>query len=305
LTNCPTECLESRLAQAHTRCANGNQQLGMLFRLQAPYEIHLQDFSIGIASKKYVSTIATRLGWTGWLLVLVYFGALTAISDYIAHWFLFSEELLFYEVFITVIVSTVVLYVLAQVHSALRDKNSTSKWWGRGLKILSIIFGVIGFVYLSIGLIQYFSIDDFRSDPDLRNLDSELKNSIIQNSYRFGTLLTVSGVIAFVATAGLSFHRKFGWYAAVSLVLIQIVAITGLLDEERVTHFILLPEITKQLTLEQIQEIETVFVPIIINSVFAMLVANIVTVTFLTLPTVLTIFNMRPDILSSRIGRSL
>jgi len=36
---------------------------------------------MGIASKKCVSTIATRLGWTGWLLVLVYFGALTAISD--------------------------------------------------------------------------------------------------------------------------------------------------------------------------------------------------------------------------------
>jgi hypothetical protein len=252
-----------------------------------------------------VSTIATRLGWTGWLLVLVYFGAITAISDYIAHWFLFSEELLFYEVFIAVVVSTLVLYVLAQVYSALRDKNSTSKWWSRGLKILSIIFGVIGFVYLSIGLIQYFSIDDFRSDPDLKNLDSELQNSIIQNSYLFGILLTVSGIIAFVATAGLSFHRKFGWYAAVSLVLIQIVAITGLLDKERVTYFILLPEITKQLALEEIQEIETVFVPIIINSVFAMLVANIVTVTFLTLPRILTIFNMRDDIVSSRIGKTL
>lgn len=252
-----------------------------------------------------MSTIATRLGWTGWLLVLVYFGALTAISDYIAHWFLFSEELLFYEVFITVIISTVVLYVLAQVYSVLRDKNSTSKWWGRGLKILSIIFGVTGFVYLSIGLILYLSIDDFRSDPDLKNLDSELKNSIIENSYLFGTLLMVSGIIAFIATVGLSIRRKFGWYAAVSLVLIQIVAITGLLEKERVTHFILLPEIAKQMTLEQIQEIETVFVPIVINSVFAMLVANIVTVTFLTLPTVLTIFNMRPDILSSRIGRSL
>src|SRR5215210_6118634 len=89
--------------------------------------------------EKHVSNIATRLGWTGWLLVLVYFGALTAISDYIAQWFLFSQELLFYEVFITVIVSTAVTYVLAQVHSALRDKNSTSKWWGRGLKVLSII----------------------------------------------------------------------------------------------------------------------------------------------------------------------
>ncbi len=252
-----------------------------------------------------MSTIATRLGWTGWLLVLVYFGALTAISDYIAHWFLFSEELLFYEVFITVIISTVVLYVLAQVYSVLRDKNSTSKWWGRGLKLLSIIFGVTGFVYLSIGLILYLSIDDFRSDPDLKNLDSELKNSIIENSYLFGTLLMVSGIIAFIATVGLSIRRKFGWYAAVSLVLIQIVAVTGLLEKERVTHFILLPEIAKQMTLEQIQEIETVFVPVVINSVFAMLVANIVTVTFLTLPTVLTIFNMRPELLSSRIGRSL
>ncbi len=252
-----------------------------------------------------MSNIVTRLGWTGWLLVLVYFGALTAISDYIAHWFLFSEELLFYEVFITVIVSTVVLYVLTRVYSALRDKNSTSKWWGRSLKILSIIFGVIGFVYLSIGLISYLSINDFRSDPELMNLDPGLQNSIIDNSYFFGILLTVSGVIAFVASAGLSICRKFGWYAAVSLVLIQIVAITGLLDKERVTHFILLPEITQYLTLEEIQQIETVVVPIIINGVFVMLVANIVTVTFLTLPRILTIFNMRPDIVSSRIGRSL
>ncbi len=276
----------------------------MLFHLPIR-DTPLQDFSIGIASKKCMSTIATRLGWTGWFLVIVYLGALTAISDYIANWFLFSEELLFYEVFITVIVSTAVLYILARAYSALRDKNSTSKWWGRGLKILSIIFGLIGFVYLSIGLISYFSVDDFRSDPDLRNLDSELRTSIVQNSYFFGILLTVSGIIAFVATAGLSIRRKFGWYAAVSLVLIQIVAITGLLDEERVMHYILLPELAEQFTLEEIQQIETVFVPIIINSVFAMLVANIVTVTFLTLPRILTIFNMRPDILSSRIGRSL
>src|SRR5215210_4761298 len=93
----------------------------------------MQDFSIGMASKKCVSTIVTRLGWTGWLLVLVYFGALTAISDYIAHWFLFSEELLFYEVFVTVIIFTVILYVLAQVHSALGDKNSF-KMVGQGLE---------------------------------------------------------------------------------------------------------------------------------------------------------------------------
>jgi hypothetical protein len=254
--------------------------------------------------EKHVSNIATRLGWTGWLLVLVYFGALTAISDYIAQWLLFSQELLFYEVFVTVIVSTVVLYALARVYTALRDKNSTSKWWGRGLKLLSILFAITGFVYMGIGLVQYFSIDDFRSDPELKNLDFELRNSIIQDSYRFGTLLTVSGVIAFVATAGISTRRKFGWYAAVSLVLIQIVSITGLLEEERVTDFILLPEITKQLTFEEIQQIETVFVPIIVNTVFAILVANIITVTFLTLPRILTIFNMRADLVSSRIGKT-
>jgi hypothetical protein len=114
----------------------------MLFCLQSPYDTHLRDFSIGTVSKKCVSTIATRLGWTGWLLVLVYFGALTAISDYIAHWFLFSEELLFCEVFVTVILSTVILYVLAQVHSTLGDKNSTSKWWSKGLKSMSMVFGV-------------------------------------------------------------------------------------------------------------------------------------------------------------------
>lgn len=279
---------------------------GMLLCLQPVFEIHTSArFFYLNRFEKPVSNIATRLGWTGWLLVLVYFGALTAISDYIAEWFLFSQELLFYEVFITVIVSTAVLYVLARVYTALRDKNSTSKWWGRGLKILSVLFAIMGFVYLSIGLIQYFSIDDFRSDPELQNLDLELRNSIIQNSYRFGTLLTVSGIIAFVATAGISTRRKFGWYAAVSLVLIQIVAITGLLEEERVTDFILLPEITKHLTLEEIQQIETAFVPIIVNSVFVMLVANIVTVTFLTLPRILTIFNMRDDIVSFRIGKTL
>ena len=78
------------------------------------------------------------------------------------------------------------------------------------MKVLCIVFGVIGFVYLSIGLIQYFSIEDFRSDPDIKTLDSKLQNSIIQNFYRFGTLLTVSGIISFGATAGLSFRRKFG-----------------------------------------------------------------------------------------------
>jgi hypothetical protein len=175
----------------------------------------------------------------------------------------------------------------------------------QGLEVIVYSFRSYQICLLGIGLIQYFSIEDFRSDPDIKTVDSKLQNSIIQYSYRFGTLLTISDTISFVATAGLSFRRKFGWYAAVSLVLIQIVAITGLLEEERVTDFILLPEITKHLTIEEIQQIETAFVPIIVNSVFVMLVANILTVTFLTLPRILTIFNMRDDIVSSRIGKTL
>jgi hypothetical protein len=235
----------------------------------------------------------------------VYIRALTAISHYIAHWFIFSQELSFYEVFFTVSISTLVLYVLDQAYGALRNKSSSSKWWSRSLKILSIIFGVMGFVYLSIGLLLSFSVYDYSSDPEFNALSFESQKFIIQNSYLFGSLLTISGGIAFVSTAGLSFRRKIGWYAVVTLVLIQIVAITGLLDEERTTHFIISAEITRQLTSEGTDQIETVFVPIIMNSVFAMLVANIVTVTFLTLPRVLTIFNMPPDILSSRLGRSV
>jgi cytosine/uracil/thiamine/allantoin permease len=76
-----------------------------------------------------MSSIAKKLGWTGWLLVLVNFGALTAISHYIAQWVLLSHGLSFYEVFVTVILSGLVLYVLAQVYDALRNKSSTSKWW--------------------------------------------------------------------------------------------------------------------------------------------------------------------------------
>jgi hypothetical protein len=90
----------------------------------------------------------------------------------------------------------------------------------QGLEVIVYGFRSHQICLLGIGLIQYFSIEDFRSDPDIKTVDSKLQNSIIQNSYRFGTLLTISGIISFVAAAGLSFRRKFGWYAAVSLVII-------------------------------------------------------------------------------------
>jgi hypothetical protein len=86
-------------------------------------------------------------------------------------------------------------------------------------------------------------------------------------------------------------------------VLIQIMAETGLINKERATHFVLLPEITKQLSEDQIHEIETIFVPLLMNAVFTTLIANIVIVIFLTLPRVLAILNMPPVILASRLGK--
>jgi hypothetical protein len=205
--------------------------------------------------------------------------------------------------FIEVIISTLILYILAQVYVTLRNKESTSRWWIRALKILSVIFGVIGFIYVSIGIFQYFSIGEYRVDPDFNKLDITLQNSFIQRSSFFAVLLSASGIIAFVATFGLPLRRKFGWYAAVSLILIQIIALTGFLDEERTTQFVFPPEIVRQLSTDEIHQIETVFIPFVTNSVFTMLIANIIVVTFLTLPRILTIFNMPTDILSARISK--
>ncbi|MGI0005366.1 MAG: hypothetical protein ACREAI_03050, partial [Nitrososphaera sp.] len=87
------------------------------------------------------------------------------------------------------------------------------------------------------------------------------------------------------------------------LVLIQILAITGLLNKERATQFVLPPEIVNQLTAVELHQVETDLVPLLMDGVFAMLVANIVIVTFLTLPQILVIFKMPPDILSARIGK--
>ena len=67
-----------------------------------------------------------------------------------------------------------------------------------------------------------------------------------------------------------------------SLILIQIVAVTGLLDEDRATYFVMPPGIASQFDEEQIQQVETVFVPLLMGGVFTMLVTNIVVVTFLT-----------------------
>src|SRR6185295_18199111 len=96
-------------------------------------------------------SVRKTLGWTGWLLVVVYLGALTAISAFIAKWMLVSNELAYYTVFFEVVVSAGILYILTRIYSALRNQDSESKWWNRGLKILAVIFGLIGFGTFIVG----------------------------------------------------------------------------------------------------------------------------------------------------------
>src|SRR6185503_18647362 len=95
-------------------------------------------------SKKILSS-------TGWLLVVVYLGALTAISGYIARWIFSAKELAYYQIFFEVVISAGVLYVLTQIYRTLSSKDSESKWWGRGLKILAVIFGLMAFITFILG----------------------------------------------------------------------------------------------------------------------------------------------------------
>ena len=248
-------------------------------------------------------SVSKTLSWTGWLLVVVYLGALTAISAFIAKWLLFSNELAYYEVFFEVVVSAGILYILTRIYKVFRSQNSESQWWNRGLKILAIIFGSMGFGTFIVGYGLLSSTYEYADDLGFQSLDAELQRYIIQGSFVFGILFVLSSIIAIVATVGLPLHRKFGWYAAVSLILIQIVAVTGLLDKERATYFVIPPSIANQFDKEQVQQAETIFVPLVMIGVFTMIVTNIVIVTFLTLPKILAIFKMPPDILSSHIGK--
>jgi uncharacterized protein DUF4149 len=247
--------------------------------------------------------VGKSFGWTGWLLVVVYLGALTAISGFIAKWLFFSNEFSYYQVFFEVVVSAGVLYVLTQVYKTLRNKDSESKWWNRGLKLLAVIFGFMGLCTFVVGYGLYSSLEESERDPVFDSLDSETQKYIVQGTYTFGTLFIVSSALAFTAMVGLPLHRRFGWYAAVTLILIQIVAVTGLLDKERATYFVMPPIIAREFDETQVHQAEMVFVPLVMNGVFIMLIANIVIVTFLTLPRVLASFNMPTDILSARLGK--
>ena len=244
-------------------------------------------------------------GKTGWLLVVVYLGALTAISSFIAKSLFTSNDFGYFLVFFEVVISAGILFVLAKIHKSLRDKDSNSKWWNRGLRILAVIFGFMGFSTFIVGYGLYSSLEEAQSDPGFQNLDPEIRQYIVQGTYTFGTLFIASSALAFAATIGLPLRRKFGWYGAVSLILIQIIAVTGLLDKDRATFFVLPPIIAKEFDEAQLQQAEMVFVPLVMNGVFAMLVANITIVTFLTLPRVLAAFDMPTDVLSTRLAKGV
>jgi hypothetical protein len=147
---------------------------------------------------------------------VVYLGALTAISAFVAKWILSSNELAYYTVFFEVVISGGILFILTRLHSALRNLNSESKWWNRGLKLLAIIFGLIGLGTFIVGYGLHFSIYEFEGDLGFQSSDLDTQRYVIQGTYVFGTLFLVSSVFAFSAMVGLPLHRRFGWYAAVS-----------------------------------------------------------------------------------------
>ena len=171
------------------------------------------------------------------------------------------------------------------------------------LRVLATIFGFMGLLYFALAGVQLAGIDALNQDSDFQKLDSRYQATLIQTTYLYTVLHLVGSLLAFSSTAGLLLKRRFGWFAGVTLVLLQIVIITGLLDKERATHFILPREIMSMMTQEGIEQTKTTFVPLFIDGIFVMLVANITIVTFLTLPRVLAVFKLPTDLLASRVGK--
>ena len=87
----------------------------------------------------------------------------------------------------------------------------------------------------------------------------------------------------------------------------QIIAITGFLYEERVKHFFFDEAVNEAanegLAASDLEAGEKLIVPIFAGIVFAALVANMILVTLLTLPAILSSMKMPPDIFSSRIKK--
>jgi hypothetical protein len=246
--------------------------------------------------------IPRKISWTGWLLVLVYFGGLTAISTFVLHK-IGIEELLFYEVFFKVLLFTAIVYILISVHNSLENKKWTEKRSNIIIKALAVVFAIIGVGYMVFGLGQSLSLDTYANDPTFKELEPHEQKQTIQEAYLFTIAFFTSSVIAFSATAGLWRHHKLGWYSGVALVLAQIIAITGFLDEERVRHFLLSEVVNEQLTASDLEAVEELVIPLFTGTAFAAVVANMVLVTVLTLPAILSSMKMPSDVFSSRIRK--
>jgi hypothetical protein len=247
--------------------------------------------------------IPRTLSWTGWLLVLVYFGGLTAISTFVLHKLLGIEELLFYEVFFEALLFSAIVYVLASFYKNLENKEWTQKRSNIIIQVLVVVFAIIGAGYLVFGLGQFLSLELYANDPTFNELEPDEQEQIIQEAYLFAIAFLASSVIAFIATAGLWRHHKLGWYSGVALVLVQIIAITGFLDEERVRHLLLDEAVNEGLTASDLEAVVELIIPVFTGMVFAGIVANMLLVTVLTLPAILSSMNMPPDIFSSRIKK--
>ncbi len=248
--------------------------------------------------------IPRTFSWTGWLLVLVYFGGLTAISTFVLHKLIGTEEqLLFYEVFFEAFLFSGIVYVLSSFYNSLGNKKWTEKRSKIIIQVLAVVFAIIGAGYMVFGLGQFVSLALYPNDPTFDELAPHEREQAIQEAYLFAIAFFVSSVIAFTATAGLWRRHRLGWYSGVALVLVQIISITGFLDEERVRHLLLDEGLKEGLTSSDLEAIEELILSVFTGTVFVALVANMLLVTVLTLPAILSSVKMPPDIFSSRIKK--
>lgn len=116
--------------------------------------------------------IPRTLSWTGWLLVLVYLGGLTAISAFVVHkLFLtlrncfsmkYSWGSSFYRHH---------LYFLTSVHNGLEKRNWTERRKRVILQALAVVvFVIIDAVYMLFALGQYISLVLYPNDPTFKEL---------------------------------------------------------------------------------------------------------------------------------------
>jgi hypothetical protein len=150
---------------------------------------------------------------------------------------------------------------------------------------------------------ESLSLDTYPIDPSFKELDPHEQEKTIQEPYLFTIAFFAASITAFSATAGLWRHHKLGWYSGVALLLVQIIAITGFLDEGRVRHLLLSEVVNEQLTASDLVALEEFVIPLFTGTAFAAVVANMLLVTVLTLPAILSSLNMPPDIFSSRIKK--